>query len=199
MVLGGNKKLQDNVFCLTEERNYFQSKYLEQISEISALQNELANSKREIQKLRHEVMSGSVAAMSIKDENKEEDASTITLQTTERQPASVGPDGVPEPNLIDKENQGEKEEEEHFDADESYTSSEEEEEEEEQDEKKKLRSDAEKLLQWADYRESVTGGRTSLTSSVGSRASSNRQSLGVPRTIKSSSLVAEEDALSHTS
>ena len=52
---------QDDVFCLTEERNYFQSKYLEQISEITAMKEELTKAKREIQKLREEVMTASVA------------------------------------------------------------------------------------------------------------------------------------------
>ena len=33
----GKGKLQDEIFCLTEERDYFQSKFLEQVNEIAAL------------------------------------------------------------------------------------------------------------------------------------------------------------------
>mmetsp|Transcript_13032 Transcript_13032/g.35956 ORF Transcript_13032/g.35956 Transcript_13032/m.35956 type:complete len:289 (-) Transcript_13032:141-1007(-) len=62
----GLKKLHDDVFCLTEERDYFQSKYTEQVSVIQALQGELKSAKREIVRLRQELMqtSASVAGMS---------------------------------------------------------------------------------------------------------------------------------------
>mmetsp|Transcript_6177 Transcript_6177/g.15283 ORF Transcript_6177/g.15283 Transcript_6177/m.15283 type:complete len:254 (+) Transcript_6177:429-1190(+) len=45
-------ELQDDLFCLQEERDYFQSKFLEQVSEIKAMKDELAKSKKEIRRLR---------------------------------------------------------------------------------------------------------------------------------------------------
>mmetsp|Transcript_17697 Transcript_17697/g.30938 ORF Transcript_17697/g.30938 Transcript_17697/m.30938 type:complete len:99 (-) Transcript_17697:1620-1916(-) len=52
----GIQKLQDEIFCLTEERDYFQAKFLEQVSEIQALKAELSKSKREVEKLRNELL-----------------------------------------------------------------------------------------------------------------------------------------------
>jgi hypothetical protein len=240
MVLGRKnaQKLENDVFCLTEERNYFQSKYLEQISELTALHNELTNAKREIQKLRSEVMTNSVASMSIKDDTKEEDASTLTTRLTleesnERQQVSISSSsGNSDTGLADTqerqgqgqvEGQGEEKKEEEIDQklpatkhndvpvqdDESDSQSveydeeesdseaavdEEDSEEEEVDEKTKLRMDAERLLQWADYRSSVSR-RESFTggSSAASANSSQHQSRGVPRTIQSTSLKEEVD------
>eukprot|EP00980_Cylindrotheca_fusiformis_P001166 scaffold321_cov95-Cylindrotheca_fusiformis.AAC.7 len=223
MVLGRKniQKLEDDVFCLTEERNYFQSKYLEQISEISALQSALSNAKREIQKLRQEVISASVASRSsFKEDTKDEDASTLATRLTleesnERQQVSVGSssansEAVPTQKQTTEEEQAEfqvetakklsaapheipeEDEEEHASDDEedanedakSTTSSS----SEEIDERTKLRMDAEKLLQWADYRSSMTR-RDSFSSST--------QRSGVPRTIKSTSLKEEvEDEMS---
>jgi hypothetical protein len=230
MVLGRKnaQKLENDVFCLTEERNYFQSKYLEQISELTALHNELTNAKREIQKLRTEVMTNSVASMSIKDDTKEEDASTLTTRLTleepnERQQVSISSSsGNSDTALVDNQEvqvEGEEEKKEEIDKklpatddvqeDESDSQSvkydeeesdsqsvvdEEDSEEEEVDEKTKLRMDAERLLQWADYRSSVSR-RESFTggSSAASANSSQHQSRGVPRTIQSTSLKEEVD------
>jgi hypothetical protein len=250
MVLGRKnvQKLENDVFCLTEERNYFQSKYLEQISELTALHNELTNAKRDIQKLRTEVMSNSVASMSIKDDTKEEDASKLTTRLTleepnERQQVSISSrssgcnsdtallDNDNENDNINQEVQGEEKKEEEMDQklpttrtrtttnnndvqeeDELQTESveyeetesgsesvvdlddEDDSEEEEVDDKTKLRMDAERLLQWADYRSSVSR-RESFTggSSAASANSSQRQSFGVPRTIQSTSLKEEVD------
>lgn len=44
--------LQDDLFCVKEERDFFESKYLEQVSEIKAMKDELAKSKKEIRRLR---------------------------------------------------------------------------------------------------------------------------------------------------
>jgi len=56
MPLLGNIKtrgeLQDDLFCVQEERDYFQSKFLEQVSEIQAMKEELSKSKKEIRRLR---------------------------------------------------------------------------------------------------------------------------------------------------
>jgi hypothetical protein len=53
---GKIQKLQNDIFCLTEERDYFQAKFLEQVSELQAMKEELFLAKREITKLRKEVM-----------------------------------------------------------------------------------------------------------------------------------------------
>jgi len=193
-----NKRLQDDVFCLTEERNYFQSKYLEQISELAALRGELNKAKREVQKLREEVMTNSVASLSIKDEHKEEDASTLTGLTREEylegQAVNIS---ISSTNLIPpprtkqepEEEEEKKEEEPEEELEQVFGSGGKDEidkdEDSEVDEKAQLRLNAEKLLQWADYRSS----RRSSISSVASPSSSTaRSSVGVPRTIQSTSL-----------
>jgi hypothetical protein len=176
MVLGGSKQLKNDVFCLTEERNYFQSKYLEQISEITSMQSELNSAKREIQKLREEVMTNSVASISLKDEHKEEDASILTRLTLEE----------PERQQVSSDEEESKKQPASPET-QSSAESEEEYEENQVDEKQKLRMDAERLLQWADYRSSVRG---SCASSVASPS--------VPRTIKSTSLVDDESLSQHS-
>ncbi|VEU44080.1 unnamed protein product [Pseudo-nitzschia multistriata] len=44
--------LQNDLFCLKEERDFFESRFLEQVSELKALKQELAKSKKEIRRLR---------------------------------------------------------------------------------------------------------------------------------------------------
>ena len=51
-----SSNVKDELFCVTEERNYFQAKYLEQVSEIVALKEQLKKSQNEILRLRSEVM-----------------------------------------------------------------------------------------------------------------------------------------------
>jgi len=192
-----NKKLQDDVFCLTEERNYFQSKYLEQISEITAMKEELSKAKREIQKLREEVMTASVTSRSM-NETKEEDASTLVTneEYMERQAVniSISSSDLLAPRSEEPEEEKKEDDEDaqsiaqakEADSSESSDDEEEEEEEEEEDEKDILRKNAEKLLQWADYR---TSQRSSMCS-VASPSNSARSS-GVPRMIQSTSLKAD--------
>ena len=52
----GIQELRNQIEAVTEERNFFQSKYLEQVSLLQDLQNELKKSKREINRLREELM-----------------------------------------------------------------------------------------------------------------------------------------------
>jgi hypothetical protein len=59
----GLQKLQNTIFCLTEERDYFQSRFLEQVSEIQALKNELIAAKKEISRLRQEVMNNNSSSL----------------------------------------------------------------------------------------------------------------------------------------
>ncbi|KAL3936292.1 MAG: hypothetical protein SGBAC_008359 [Bacillariaceae sp.] len=200
---GNNNKLKDDVFCLTEERNYFQSKYLEQISEITAMKEELSKAKREIHKLREEVMTASVASMSL-NETKEEDASTLLThdEYLERQAQAVNISISSSSNELlnptttshGPEEEEEKKEDDTAELEESDQSEQEEDNasttttgtsDEEEDEQAALRKNAEKLLQWADYRSS----RRSSMSSVASPSNSTaRSSVGVPRTIQSTSL-----------
>lgn len=243
MVLLGRKnakKLEDDVFCLTEERNYFQSKYLEQISEITALQRDLNNAKREIQKLRQEVISSysrnkedgddstlttrltmeeantelrqqvSIGSSSASLEQAAVSAAAAAMVSAEPVPPEAASASVPAPvpavptttaatlppsssttepteSLLDHDSDSESAEE---DEDEHSTSSSSSSEEEEIDEKKKLRMDAERLLQWADYRSSISR-RESLNNGSSSVASS--KNTGVPRTIQSTSLNEEVD------
>mmetsp|Transcript_10365 Transcript_10365/g.25012 ORF Transcript_10365/g.25012 Transcript_10365/m.25012 type:complete len:214 (-) Transcript_10365:194-835(-) len=193
-----NKKLQDDVFCLTEERNYFQSKYLEQISEITSMKEELSKAKREIQKLREEVMTASVASMSV-NEQKEEDASTLLThdEYMERQAVNISISSStnellsnnPTHTIQQHQEEEEKKEDDIDEQGESDHSEEEQEEDnerdEEQDERAALRENAAKLLQWADYRSSR---RSSMSSVASASNSTARSSVGVPRTIQSTSL-----------
>lgn len=164
------QKLQDEVFCLTEERNYFQAKFLEQVSELAHLKEELRKAKKEISKLRKEVMGNSnslhidteqLLMSSPRRNKKEDDNSTLTSQeegageTT--QTTSQGPE-----------------------------SEEIEEQESEDNEVEDIRQSAEKLLQWASYRSSVATARTvSSTPDHSSVASPSSRSLmdSVPSTI----------------
>lgn len=69
----GRQSLKDQLFCAAEERDYFQSKYLEQVSEIALLKEQLAKSQAEIRRLRSEVMNTSLQSeRSITDEKKQE-------------------------------------------------------------------------------------------------------------------------------
>ena len=52
----GIQELRNQIEAVTEERNFLQSKYLEQVSLLQDLQNELKKSKREINRLREELM-----------------------------------------------------------------------------------------------------------------------------------------------
>jgi hypothetical protein len=75
-----HKQLKDDLFCVTEERDYFQAKYLEQVSEISALKSSLDMQKSEIRRLRQELMNSSSCTddwteeeKKLEHEDKEED------------------------------------------------------------------------------------------------------------------------------
>lgn len=124
----GLQKLHDQIFCLQEERNYFQAKYLEQVSELQALRNELQKAKKEIVRLREEVMgndnleklskpkadSSQDTTILTEDDNDDDDESKTTKTTmTPQRPKAVAAL---------------------------------------QDEDVALRQSAEKLLQWASYR-----------------------------------------------
>eukprot|EP00977_Amphora_coffeiformis_P022943 scaffold11972_cov134-Amphora_coffeaeformis.AAC.4 len=57
----GVQKLKDEIEGLREEKDFFRSKFLEQVSEISALKDALARSEKEVGRLRRELMGQSPA------------------------------------------------------------------------------------------------------------------------------------------
>ena len=131
----GSQELRNQIEATTEERNFFQSKYLEQVSLIQDLQNELKKSKREITRLRQELMTQSFQqASKISDtihEEKKDDADADSQSPSEPLPDS--PSGL---TSEDDDDEGSEEEEE---AD--------------LDENEAIRESASKLLQWASYRQ----------------------------------------------
>jgi len=188
MVFGlpNTTKLQNDVFCLTEERDYFQAKFLEQVSEIANLKDELHQSKTEIARLRTELMeqsrSGMVPFSSSSSSPPLVPASTTGSSPTRQRPRRrKGPAPAPAGHLPEEE----KKEEDDFDDASSLThedgpllspshrpgdqlslpSSSDEEEEDEDDEDvdsvQDIRQSAEKLLQWASYRSTMRSTRAS--------------------------------------
>jgi len=84
--LFGNQKLKDELFCVREERNYFQAKYLEQVSELHALKQELAHAKHEIRRLRLELMNTTHCASFISDLSDDEKKSdSHEVETSEEE------------------------------------------------------------------------------------------------------------------
>lgn len=71
----GTSKLQDEIFCLKEERDYFQSKFLDQVSKYEHLKEELRLARKEISKLRGELLRKS------DDEKRIESTSSKTSDT----------------------------------------------------------------------------------------------------------------------
>jgi hypothetical protein len=132
---GGN--LRDEIFCLTEERNFFRTKLLESVSEMTALQKELQAQKREVDRLRRELLEsskrnlinpdasvgGGVDGEKIVAKPETEDSTMSSTAVSESLPTHDGDD------------------DEHIDTD--------------ADSAKGIRQSAEKLLQWASYRSSL--------------------------------------------
>lgn len=127
----GTKKLQDDVFCLTQERDFFQSRYLEQVSQIQDMKQEMETYRKEINRLRHELLNQSLHTSKITED--------ITLRSMTIV-AGVSPENEPETasQTEDEEVHG--------------AENEEESEDEEDTEAIDIRQNAAKLLQWADYR-----------------------------------------------
>lgn len=159
----GLSKLQDELFCVTEERDYFQTKYMEQISEITALKEDLLKAKREITRLREQLMVSSQSQLQVDD-----DAPSTSPSSRRRQRRSYNNSANNSQNGIDDgveveahdDDADHNEEEDHHDEDDH-----EEEEDEEDQERKEIRQSAEKLLQWASYRTSYTQRQSSLSPS----------------------------------
>jgi len=170
MPLLGNIKtrseLQDDLFCVQEERDYFQSKFLEQVSEIKAMKEELEKSKKEIRRLRMYLMEqenhptnimpdqiqtpkndnlGAFVATDDEDDDsnlhiaEKDDASSLTqeeIEELDEQDARLEAEGATTPTYVDE---AKKEDED-------------------------VRQSAEKLLAWASYRSNMSS-RASRTGS----------------------------------
>jgi hypothetical protein len=144
----GVQKLQDKVFCLTEERDFFQGKYLEQVSALASLKEEIRLAKREIERLRKQVLSNETSNNSSKiiertptkerrqtrqvsNPDGDDQASTASCSCSSLSNGSASDDDVNE----DDDNVN-------------------------KDERADIRQSAEKLLQWASYRSSVYNNTT---------------------------------------
>ena len=149
----GVQKLKDEIEGLQEERNYFRSKFLEQVSEIASLKEALKQSEKEVSRLRRELMEGSGHLAMMTPESKRRSITSPSLHHKKSASSS--------PNADDEEKKQEDEEEclqgienvmSSLSVDES---SDEEDEDEDEDEQKAIRQKAEQLVRWAAYRQEV--------------------------------------------
>jgi hypothetical protein len=145
MMVFGQKKLQDEVFCVTQERDFFRSKYLEQVSEIQQMKSDMERSRKEIQRLRQELLDNSLDISDISHEEKSEAQAEQMAQTSLADTIDAGGQQAPPKEL--RQEPSESEDEGDGDCEEK---------EEVNDEAADIRQNAAKLLQWANYRTSVT-------------------------------------------
>ena len=157
-------ELQDELFCVQEERDYFQSKFLEQVSEIKAMKDELAKSKKEIRRLRMFLME--------QENNPTENIMPDQIETPKTGRPVVGPteDDEEDLHIAEKDDassltQDEMEEldkqDKRLEAEaaavttppQTTTSSRYDDEPEEEED---VRKSAEKLLAWASYRSTMS-------------------------------------------
>ena len=149
----GIQELRNQIEAVTEERNFFQSKYLEQVSLLQDLQNELKKSKREINRLREELMA--------RPRRNSNNANATLLEQTRSpfRPAAAPvneekkDDGDP-PSASDNHSIPNSPSGLTCDDDEGSVAAVDDDEEAEVDidEKEAIRESASKLLQWANYR-----------------------------------------------
>lgn len=198
MPLLGNIKtrseLQDDLFCLQEERDYFQSKFLEQVSEIKALKDELEKSKKEIRRLRMYLMeqenhptdippdqiqtpkNGNRASFVADDENPEDDDDS-NLHVAEKDDAS---------SLTQEEMEELDEQDERLEIEAVGCTVVPKYEDEAKKEDEDVRQSAEKLLAWASYRSNM--------SSRASRSGSQRSHNGDHSSVMSPSVLTSGSA-----
>jgi len=178
----GSQKLQDEIFCLTQERDFFQSKFLEQVSQIQELKLQAERSRKEISRLRRELMktghSGRVSIdSSVVDkttdeagENRVDDAvlsdlssesigrfvSNRSEQSCSRPTAAAEikkDEDLTEKTYVDDEEDDDEDDDAAIMDNDSQAALD-----------LSIRQDAAKLLNWADYRESA---RTSVVCKTG--------------------------------
>ena len=144
----GVQKLKDEIEGLQEERNYFRSKFLEQVSEIASLKEALKQSEKEVSRLRRELMEGSGHLAMMTPESKRRSITSPSLHHKKSSPTS---------NADDEEKKQEDEEEclQGIENVMSSLSVDESSDEEDEDEQKAIRQKAEQLVRWAAYRQEV--------------------------------------------
>jgi hypothetical protein len=148
MVFGIASKgeLKDEIFCLTEERNFFRTKLLESVSEMTALQKELQAQKREVDRLRKELLSGKNT-----QQQQTRSVTTSSDSTTGDDGGGGGGAEKPKPELAEESTQSSTTAR----SESMPTQDGDEEDEHDVDSAKDIRQSAEKLLQWASYRSSL--------------------------------------------
>lgn len=177
MVFGaitGNTNLKNEVFCLTEERDFLRSKLLESVSEMTALKEELRAQKRQVDRLRRQLMEGGGGG-------------SLVLPLTPKTSPSL------EKDVEDETTSSTSSEEVSSTAHASQEETENENDDEDADSAKDIRQSAEKLLQWASYQSSMRTTTAPPTPDHSSAASAS--DLVVRHPIQSITLSSHNDIL----
>jgi len=155
--------LKNDLFCIQEERDYFEGKFLEQVSELQAVKEDLKQAKKEIRRLRTALMETSEVEQpqqrlprqhdATDDDSQhqiaeEDDASSLTADDELEEVRNRQEDGSFQTTPSKAKYSDEK-------ANDAAN-----EEDEEDEEEEDVRKSAAQLLQWASYRS-----RTSLSTS----------------------------------
>ena len=187
-------ELQDELFCMQEERDYFQAKFLEQVSQIKAMQTELEKSKKEIRRLRMFLMEQENNPRNTMPEQIETPKNHNRQQVFESQDGddAVDDDDDSNPHVAEKDDASSLTQEEMEDLDqqdldnESAATPANKYIDEAQQADQEVRKSAEKLLAWASYRSSMssrasrsgTCGDSVLSPSVHTSGSARQSLLG---------------------
>jgi hypothetical protein len=155
-----NGKLKDDVFCLTQERDFFQSRYLEQVSEIQDMKQEMEAYRKEIDRLRQELLNQMTVAAHLEEKSKEDIAlRSMTIITEAKLEINDEHDSDSATDSVSVEGHDDNNDEVREDI--LLEKS-----EDDGDEVTDIRQNAAKLLQWANYRTSVRGGITNKSSNL---------------------------------
>jgi len=139
------KKLQDDIFCLSEERKFFELKMLEQVNEITELKKQFLNSKKEVTRLRGELMGELSMSLSLSSDVSPKD----TVEAAEENYCNSDDISLTEGCVISLQKDDQSD-------DDSQKSA------------KEVRKSAKALLKWADFRSSSNTVKTSATSTISS-------------------------------
>ena len=143
----GTQKLKDEIEALQEERNYFRSKFLEQVSEIVSLKEALQRSEKEVLRLRRAVMAAG-GKPPLSPPRRSPTRSSSRLEE-EKKGDKEDPHPTMEQTISSLTLDDDEDDEEGEEGDDDYASSE----EEDEDENLAIRQKAEQLVQWASYRQ----------------------------------------------
>lgn len=131
MVLFRDQQLKNQLEEAREERDFFQTKYQEQMAELTAMRKALQASQREISRLRKEIIVGSplsnkARAHHTEDEEKKEEDESFDENDSRLVRIQSVTSGITEASDVDEEH--------------------------DLDENAAIRESASKLLQWVDHR-----------------------------------------------